>query len=271
MPTETARPARRYVAFVLIGLVAGFMSGLFGVGGGIVIVPLLLAFGGLPRKLASGTSLAAIVPTSAVGVIAYATRGSVDVLAAALLAAGAVVGAQLGALLLARLSVAAVRIVFMVFALVVAVQLFLVVPERGDGIELDGWTIAGLVIVGLLTGVLSGLIGIGGGVVVVPALILLFESSDLVAKGTSMLMMVPTAISGTIGNLVRRNVDLVAAGIVGGAACLTTALGAWVATILDPRAATILFAIFLVAVLVKTAIEAWKARTPREQRGDATA
>lgn len=265
---ETTRSPRRYVAFVAIGLVAGFMSGLFGVGGGIVIVPLLLAFGGLERKLASGTSLAAIVPTSAVGVVAYAIPGNVDVLAAAILAAGSVVGAQLGALLLARLPVSFVRFLFMAFALAVAVQLFLVVPERGDGIELDGWTIAGLVAVGLGTGVLAGIIGIGGGVVVVPALILLFESSDLVAKGTSMLMMVPTAISGTIGNLVRKNVDLVAAACVGGAACLTTALGATVAGILDPRAATILFAIFLLAVLVKTAIEAWKAR---KRKGDAAA
>jgi len=265
MPIQT-RPPRRYVAFIAIGLIAGFMSGLFGVGGGIVIVPLLLAFGGLERKLASGTSLAAIVPTSAVGVIAYAIPGHVDLGAALILAAGSVVGAQLGALLLARLPVSFVRILFMAFAIAVAVQLFLVVPERGDGIELTGWTIAGLVAVGLCTGVLAGIIGIGGGVVVVPALILLFESSDLVAKGTSMLMMVPTAISGTIGNLVRKNVDLVAAGIVGGAACLTTAFGAQVAAWLDPRAATILFAIFLLAVLVKTAIEAWKARKPK---GDA--
>lgn len=265
MPIQT-RPKRRYLAFIAIGLIAGFMSGLFGVGGGIVIVPLLLAFGGLERKLASGTSLAAIVPTSAVGVVAYAIPGNVDVIAALLLAAGSVVGAQIGALLLSRLPTSVVRIIFMVFALAVAVQLFLTVPERGDGIELDGWTIAGLVVVGLFTGVLAGIIGIGGGVVVVPALILLFESSDLVAKGTSMLMMVPTAISGTIGNLVRKNVDLVAAAIVGLSACLTTALGALAAAALDPRAATILFAVFLLAVLVKTAIEAWKARGPK---GDA--
>ncbi|WP_368074127.1 sulfite exporter TauE/SafE family protein [Agrococcus sp. SGAir0287] len=262
MPLES-RPKRRYLAFVLIGLVAGFMSGLFGVGGGIVIVPLLLAFGGLERKLASGTSLAAIVPTSAVGVVAYAIPGHVDVVAALILAAGSVVGAQLGALLLARLPVSFVRILFMAFAIAVAVQLFLFVPERGDGIALTGWTIAGLVAVGLFTGVLAGIIGIGGGVVVVPALILLFSSSDLVAKGTSMLMMVPTAISGTIGNLVRKNVDLVAAAIVGVSACLTTALGATVAAILDPRAASVLFAIFLVAVLVKTGIEAWRDR-PRK-------
>ncbi len=58
---------------------------------------------------------------------------------------------------------------------------------------------------------------------------LLFGTSDLVAKGTSLLMMIPTAVSGTVGNIRRRNVDLVAAALVGVAACTTTALGAWAA------------------------------------------
>ena len=103
------------------------------------------------------------MPTSAVGVIAYAIPGHVDILAAALLAAGSVVGAQIGALLLSRLPVSVVRYIFMAFAVAVAVQLFLTVPSRGEGIELDAWGIAGLVLVGLGTGVLAGIIGIGGG------------------------------------------------------------------------------------------------------------
>ncbi|MFP3468058.1 TSUP family transporter, partial [Leifsonia sp. SIMBA_070] len=72
-----------------------------------------------------------------------------------------------------------------------------------------------LVALGVVTGILSGLIGVGGGVIVVPAMMFLFGSSDLVAKGTSLLMMIPTTISGAIRNARNKNIDLVAAGTVG--------------------------------------------------------
>src|SRR5690606_34585074 len=105
--------------------------------------------------------------------------------------------------------------------------------------------------------------GVGGGVVVVPALIFLFGTSDLVAKGTSLLMMIPTALSGTVGNLRRKNVDLLAAALVGVAACTTTALGAWLATLLDPLASNILFAAFLTFIAGQLAVRAWRARPAR--------
>ena len=91
----------------------------------------------------------------------------------------------------------------------------------------------------------------------------LFGTSDLEAKGTSLLMMIPTAISGTIGNLRRANVDLVAAALVGVAACTTTALGAWIATLLDPFTANVLFAAFLTFIAVQMALKAWRAGRAR--------
>ena len=117
-------------------------------------------------------------------------------------------------------------------------------------------SVIGLVALGLFTGIMAGLLGVGGGVIVVPALMFLFGTSDLIAKGTSLLMMIPTAISGTIGNLRRRNVDLSAALIIGVAACTTTALGAWVATILDPFWANVVFALYLVYIAYQMARKA---------------
>ena len=141
----------------------------------------LLGFG---QRLAAGTSLAAIVPTSLVGVISYAVNGTVDWVAAILLAAGAIGGAQLGSYLLAKLPKKALQWGFIGFLLVVVVSLFLIVPSRTAEIDLHVGSIIGLILLGFLTGVLSGLLGIGGGVVVVPMLILLFGASDLIAKGT---------------------------------------------------------------------------------------
>ena len=246
----------RWVRLALIGLVAGFMSGLFGVGGGILLVPALMLLVSFDPRTAAGTSLAAIVPMSIVGVISYAINDSVDVVAAVLLAAGAIVGAQVGTHLLSRLPRRALRWAFIVFLLVVIVSLFLVIPSRDAVIEFTVGTVIGLVVLGLVTGVLSGLLGIGGGAVVVPMLILLFGASDLIAKGTSMLMMIPTAISGTIGNVVRKNVDLPAAAVIGVAACTTTALGAFVAVSISPQLANVLFAAFLVAVVTQLIVKA---------------
>ena len=140
------------------------------------------------------------------------------------------------------------------------VTLFVVIPSREAVLELTWLSGVGLAITGLVTGILSGLLGVGGGVVVVPALLLIFGTSDLVAKGTSLLMMIPTAVSGTIGNLRRGNVDLVAAAVVGLSACTTTALGAWLATLLDPFVGNILFAAFLTAIAVQLAVRAVRLR-----------
>lgn len=254
------RDARFFVSCIGIGLAAGLLSGLFGVGGGTVIVPLLVFLLGFDQRLAAGTSLAAIVPTAMVGVISYGVHGSVAWIPALILAVGAVVGAQGGTWLLPRMPITALRWGFVGFLAVVIVSLFLVIPSRDAELILSPLVVIALLGLGLVTGVLAGLLGVGGGVVVVPALMLLFGTSDLVAKGTSLLMMIPAAVSGTIGNIKRTNVDLVAAAVIGGAACTTTALGAWIATIVDPLTANILFAVFLTVIAVQMAIKAIRGR-----------
>lgn len=259
-PPAPRRSTRFIITCLGVGLLAGLLSGLFGVGGGTVIVPLLVLILRFDQRLAAGTSLAAIVPTAAVGVISYAVHGSVAWIPAIILALGAVVGAQVGTWLLPRLSQTALRWAFVAFLVAVIVSLFFVIPSRDAVLELTWVTVPGLVVLGLITGVLAGLLGVGGGIVVVPALMLLFGTSDLIAKGTSLLMMIPTAISGTVGNLRRKNVDLVAAGLIGVAACTTTAVGAWIATLVDPFLGNILFAAFLVFISTQMAIKAVRGR-----------
>jgi uncharacterized membrane protein YfcA len=258
--TARHRGARFILTCVGIGLVAGLLSGLFGVGGGTVIVPLLVLVLGFDQRLAAGTSLAAIVPTAAVGVISYALHDSVAWIPALLLAAGAVAGAQIGTWLLPRLPITFLRWAFVGFLLLVIVSLFIVVPSREAVLELTVLSGLGLVVLGVITGITAGLIGVGGGIIVVPALMMLFGTSDLVAKGTSLLMMIPTAVSGTIGNVRRSNVDLVAAAIIGGAACTTTALGALLAVAVDPLVGNVLFAAFLVVIAVQMAVRAVRGR-----------
>ncbi|MFP1603188.1 sulfite exporter TauE/SafE family protein [Microbacterium esteraromaticum] len=254
------REPRAYFTFVFIGLLAGLLSGLFGVGGGTVIVPLLVLMLHYGQRRGAGTSLAAIVPTASIGVISYALADAVAWIPALILAGGAVVGAQIGTWLLPKVSQSALRWGFVAFLVAVIVSLFVVIPSREAELVLGWGNGIGLAGVGVGTGIIAGLIGVGGGVVVVPVLMLVFGTSDLVAKGTSLLMMIPTAISGTIGNLRHGNVDLLAAGIIGLAACTTTALGAWLATIVDPFVGNMLFAGYLLFIAVQMSVKAIRGR-----------
>ncbi len=109
---------------VLIGLVAGFFSALFGVGGGIVIVPLLLLFCGWQARVATATSLAAIGLAALSGVIAYAIHGDVDVGYAALVGLPAAVSVAGATALQQRLRTQTIELLFAAFLLGVAVWLF---------------------------------------------------------------------------------------------------------------------------------------------------
>jgi uncharacterized protein len=97
---------------VLIGLVAGLFSALFGVGGGIVIVPLLILVLGFEGKVATGTSLAAIGITALAGTIFYAFEGHVDVAHALLVGLPAAAGAILGAIVQQRISTRGLSLAF---------------------------------------------------------------------------------------------------------------------------------------------------------------
>lgn len=267
-PGTGSIPARRrWLVWLAIGLLAGLLAGLFGVGGGTIIVPALVMFCGFDRRLASGTSLLSIVPTAIVGTITYGLGGYVSVLTAVILAVGTVIGAQVGAWLLHKLSQQALRWAFVVFLAVVAVQLMFTVPERGGSVEQTLAVTLGELALGLVVGTVSGLLGVGGGVIVVPAMILLFGYSDLVAKGTSLLAMIPTAISGTVGNAHRKSVDVPAGLVIGLAACLTVTAGSRLAQALTPQVANALFIGFLIFLMARTAYELLKARRLKREAG----
>lgn len=247
--TENHRTA--LLPLALVGMLGGLLSGLFGIGGGLVIVPALVLLLGMPQRLAAGTSVAAILPAAAVGAVSYAIQGHVDWVAALLLAAGVVLGSQVGSALLAKLPVRTLHWFFLAFLVVVIVSLWFVVPQRDSEIGVTWISGALLVVTGFVTGVLSGVLGVGGGIIVVPVLMFFFGASDLVAKGTSLMMMIPGSISGTLANWRRRNVDLRTAAVVGIAASVMSPIGTVIAAGIDPFWSNVVFSIFLVFVFAQ--------------------
>jgi uncharacterized membrane protein YfcA len=237
---------------VVVGLAAGFLSGLFGVGGGVLLVPGLVLVLGMAQRRAHGTSLAAIVPIAVAGVLGYALAGEVDWVVVLFLVIGSAgLGASIGTHLLHVLPARLLALVFAAVLVATAARMLVgdtTATGRGD---LTVGAAVALVAVGVLSGTLSGLLGVGGGVVTVPALVLLLGVPAAVAKGCSLAVIIPTAVVGTQRNLARHNADLRVAAILGLSGVVSSFLAAQLSVDLDERLSNRLFALLLLVVAAK--------------------
>jgi uncharacterized membrane protein YfcA len=116
---------QRGLALAAIGLAAGLLSGMFGIGGGIIMVPAMVLLAGMPQHNAAATSLAAIVPIATVGAAIFGGAGSVDLPAAGLLVIGSLIGVQVGSRAMGRFSDRWLRFVFGAFLACVAIAMLL--------------------------------------------------------------------------------------------------------------------------------------------------
>ena len=185
-----------------IGVVAGILAGLLGIGGGMVIVPLLIAsftWQQIPydamMHLALGTSLASIIFTSVSSFWAHHKRGAVHWQIVRRIIAGVLLGTFLGTGIAARLSTDFLKGFFILFLYYVAVQMLINKKPRPSR-QLPGG--GGLFGMGNLIGVFSSLVGIGGGALSVPYMIWCNIPVHM-AIGTSAAMGFPIAIAGTLG------------------------------------------------------------------------
>lgn len=120
------KPSRKQLLYgVLIGLGAGLASGYVGVGGGFIMVPLMLSVIGIPMKLASGTSLIAVMILAIPGTIENALAGNIDYLVGLAVAIGSIPGAIIGARLVSLVPERLLRLIFGIFLIVAAAILFL--------------------------------------------------------------------------------------------------------------------------------------------------
>jgi uncharacterized protein len=119
------------LTFLAVGLVAGVLSGLFGIGGGILIIPALIFLASFPTKLALGTSLGAmLLPVGLLGAYAYYQQGNLNIKASLLIGVGLFLGAYVGARLAQHLSGPTLQRMFAVFIVIMAVRLWI---EAGKG------------------------------------------------------------------------------------------------------------------------------------------
>jgi uncharacterized membrane protein YfcA len=245
------------IRLILVGLTAGLFATLFGVGGGIVMVPMLVLLLGFDPKVATATSLAAIIVTAGVGVLSHGLLGNVAWGYAVLIAIPAVVGLLAGLWIKDRIS--SRELTFAFALLLVAVAIWLVVaPVDSNGAEmgLDPARGVAVAVLGMVAGSLAGLFGVGGGIMFVPALTLILGVPQLRAEGASLLAIIPVSVLGSYRQHLAGTVRWRAAMTMGAASVATAVAGAFIADVTPPRVLRALFAILLVATAVQLVLRA---------------
>ena len=238
---------------LVLGLAAGVIGGLFGVGGGLLIVPGLVLWLGFEQRRASATSLAVVVGSSAAAATRLAGDGSVEL--------DPVLGIFLGAVLGVWVGVRAAGLIpnhwlargFVALMLAAALRLAFLSTEDavGDSVLKGKWELLMLIGIGLLAGTLSAALGVGGGVVYVPALVTLVGLEQIVAQGTSLAVILPTALFGSALHARAGRVDWKVALTAGAGAVLGALVGAEIALGLSDLTRRRLFAGFLLLVAAR--------------------
>jgi uncharacterized membrane protein YfcA len=246
---------------ILIGAAAGVFSGLFGIGGGIIIVPSLILLAGFPLVKATGTSLAAILlPVGILGVVAYYRAKVIDLRASAFIAAGLLTTVVVGAWLANTLPADIMQKLFALFCLYVSWNFIDPVrryrkwrglpvapkPEPETLPRPAPWPLIGI---GLLAGVMAGMFGIGGGNIIVPLLTLTLHYPPKRAIATSLgAILFPFGITGVLVYHQAGNLDLAAAAWIAGGLFLGTVFGAKITISLPGRTVKLFYGLFLIFV-----------------------
>ena len=196
------------IGLAMIGIVAGFASGLLGVGGGFLMVPLqyfLLTSSGVNPDLAMmvslGTSLAIIIPTASSGAYEHQKKNRDIVRPGMLLGVFGIFGSFCGGLLANVVPSDILRFIFGILLFIVAIDMLVGFKREGNGTRVPFTKFTAMAF-GISIGLISGLLGVGGGVFAVPLLSILFGFTLREAIGTSSIFIAITAIGGVISYII---------------------------------------------------------------------
>jgi len=227
-----------------LAVLVGISLGLLGGGGSILTVPLLAYVAGMDPKPAIATSLLVVGVTSAVGAVSHARAGRVRWRIAVIFGPAAMTGAYCGGLLTRFIPGTALLIAFAVIMIVVGVAML-----RGrkdtDGTVDQPLPLIRITLLGLVVGVISGLVGAGGGFLLVPALALLAGLPMPVAVGTSLVVIAMQSLAGFAGHLSSEHIDWLLAAFVSVAAVAGALIGGRLIAFVKPASLRIAFGWFV--------------------------
>ena len=224
-----------------LGLAGGTLSGLLGIGGGLVIVPLLLYaplwLGFDPVDIRTATAVAVVQVTAATlsGTLAHRRRGAVYMRLAGSMSVASAVGALVGGVVSAYVPPTLLLLTTATLATVTALLMFL--PARVEDLDAGEWPPFNLAVVcvsGLVIGLIVGMNG-AGAFLMMPTLIYLVGLPTRVALGTVLAVGFPTSLAASIGKIATGQVPLTIAGVVVAGAIAGAQLGSWLSARTSPR------------------------------------
>ncbi|WP_052464694.1 sulfite exporter TauE/SafE family protein [Geoalkalibacter subterraneus] len=261
--------------FLVLGSLAGFTAGLFGIGGGVILVPLFLwAFevagfsSDLIVHMAFGTSLAIIVPTAFSSTLGHRKRGNVDWHQVVYLGLAAIFGAVMGAMAAVNLPGEVLKALFGIMQVGVGLKMFLYHPHLPPE-ERKGIAVWKFFVVGGCGGFFSAFFGIGGGVVAVPLMVVLLRLPIHLAVGNSSALVMVSALWGTLCYLSLGwseahlppfslgYVNLLVAVLVAPLSMIFARVGARVASHTRHDRLMKIFAVFLIFIGLRIAYKVW--------------
>jgi uncharacterized protein len=271
--TEKERRELATPVAVGVGVIGGCVGALLGGGTGTVVVPALDRLTSLPRRVIHGTSGIANIAVAVVGTSVYALRGTaVDYEVCGPLMIGGAFGAVLGAKLVAKAPERVLRTVFVVVLVIAGVKLLL------DALNLDplgrsallsaavradrAEDVAIAIALGVVIGAWSAALGLGGGLLTVPALALLFGTGLHTAEATSLAVMLPNSIVGTVAHVHQRTASVPVGARLACGAAVGAVVGALLAVEIPSAGLGLLFGLFTLAMAARSVRSG-----PRRRRG----
>jgi uncharacterized membrane protein YfcA len=246
-----------FVLLASLGFVGGFLSGLLGIGGGIVLVPLLLyvppalGFPLLDMRSVAGITIVQVFAAALFGYLIHRRRLTTSPLAVRWMAPGMAAGAAVGGVASRYAPLAVLEAAFVLLALVAAPLLFVPPPadEIGEGLARD---FSRRVALGaaLAIGVLSGLVGVGGAFLVIPVMIYFLGVPTRVAIGTSLGVLLLSSLSGVVAKLATGQIVVPWAA----ALCVGALPGAWSGATMSRRVSARGLRLSLAILVALTAI-----------------
>jgi len=250
------------ISFLVVGIMAGIMSGLFGIGGGIIMVPTLVALFGMELLDANATSLAAmLLPVGIFGVINYYKAGYINLKNSLWISLGLLCGSFFGAELAVSVNVSLLSKLYAGILLYVAIGYFNIpalLKRKKAGTITDPGTESivihkfwKFILLGLCAGVFAGLFGKGGGLVIVPALVRVFHYDARAASATSLAaLQLPVGLPSVIVYAHDGHLNVLFAGLMAFGILVGAFFGSKLALNLSTTIFKKIYAVFLLGVAV---------------------
>lgn len=239
-----------YFLIIFVGIFAGVLGAFLGIGGGIIMLPATHLLMGFDTAKAVGTTLFAVIFTSVSGAYAHYRRGNVITKTAILTGTGGIIGVLIGSYIFKdylsnniRILEILLGILFLVMALKMGRESYREFRERNSNSVVGtrntpAWA---PVLLGFITGILTGILGLGGGFIMVPAMIWFFFMKPYEAVGTTLLAMLPIAALGGSLKVYHGFVDLPSGLILGIGTIIGTQLGINISRMINQVVIKIMF------------------------------